>query len=211
MVGAIAALVISVLCGATGFLPLLSFTVSGFALVTTIREMTEPASVRAKRKSESFLRAFWAVSLSTRRRFGGYIVHIGVIMIAVAVTGSSAFKQQSEYVLTPGQEITVEQYRLSYVEDRTEEQPHRLSRMAVIKVHRGDSYVGELTPRLNNYFRMGSVIGTPAVKTSLDEDLYLNLVKMDEDGKRIGLQVIIEPLIFWLWLGLWRRSWFSRG
>ena len=48
---------------------------------------------------------------------------------------------------------------------------------------------------------MGSVIGTPAVKTSLDEDLYLNLVKMDEDGKRIGLQVIIEPLIFWLWLG----------
>ena len=46
-----------------------------------------------------------------------------------------------------------------------------------------------------------STIGTPAVKTTLKEDLYLNLVNINEDGSVIGLQVIIEPLIFWLWFG----------
>ena len=48
---------------------------------------------------------------------------------------------------------------------------------------------------------MQTTIGTPAVKTTLGKDLYLSLVKIDEDNDRIGLQVIIEPLVFWLWFG----------
>ena len=48
---------------------------------------------------------------------------------------------------------------------------------------------------------MGSVIGTPAVHNFLDEDLYLNLVNMNADGSVVGLQVITQPLVLWLWLG----------
>ena len=96
---------------------------------------------------------------------------------------------------------------MTYLEDREEKQPHRLSRMAVISVQRNGVDKGELTPRLNNYFRMGTTIGTPAVKTSFDEDLYLNLVNINDDGSVIGLQVILEPMILWLWLAITTISW----
>ena len=68
-------------------------------------------------------------------------------------------------------------------------------------VTRSGRDIGVLEPKLNNYFRMGSVIGTPAVHNFLDEDLYLNLVNMNEDGSIVGLQVITQPLVLWLWVG----------
>jgi len=198
---AFAATTLSWVLGARDFLPLLSFWTCGFALQTTLRELYEPAKMRAKAKSESLLTALGKTLWKTRRRTGGYVNHLGVIMIAAAVTGSSAYKQQTEFTLRPGQSVDVEEYNLTYIGDREDRQPHRLSRMAVIDVKRGGRDIGELTPRLNNYYRMGSTIGTPAVKTSFDEDLYLNLVNINDDGSVIGLQVILEPMILWLWLG----------
>jgi cytochrome c-type biogenesis protein CcmF len=187
--------------GARDFLPLLSFWTCGFALQTTLRELYEPAKMRSIKKGEAFIVSLKSTLWMTRRRTGGYINHIGVIMIAASVTGSSAYKQQKEVVLKPGESVQVEEYKLTYVEDKEEKQPHRSSRLAVISVERNDSDLGLLMPRLNNYYRMGSTIGTPAVKTSLDEDLYLNLVNINTDGSIIGLQVILEPMILWLWLG----------
>ena len=173
----------SELCsGGKGFLPLLSFGISGFALETTLREFWEPAQIRAQRKGESFLKALWESMKRTRRRTGGYIVHIGVIMIAVAVTGSSAFKTQKEFVLKPGETVQMEEYELTYLNSETKEESHRFSRIAVVQATKNGRDLGVLEPKLNNYFRMAnSTIGTPAVKTTLKEDLYLNfriLMKM---------------------------------
>ena len=84
------------MCGATGWMPLLSFATCGFATMTTLREFVEPTRARMKIKEENFIQALWQVLLKMRRRFGGYIVHLGVIMIAVAVTASSAYKRQKE-------------------------------------------------------------------------------------------------------------------
>lgn len=199
---AILAVAVSFALGARGFLPLLSFGISGFALETTLREFWEPAKIRMDKKGEAFPVALWEAMRKTRRRTGGYIVHIGVIMIAVAVTGSSSFKTQKEFVMNPGDSIQMEEYELTYLEATTKEEPHRYSRIARIKATKDGRDLGVLEPKLNNYVRMAnSTIGTPAVKTTLQEDLYLNLVNINDDGSVVGLQVIIEPLIFWLWFG----------
>jgi cytochrome c-type biogenesis protein CcmF len=198
--GAVAAIA-AFLFGAADPLPLLSFGCCGFALATTLREFHEPAAALALRKSTGYLPALLQVVQRARRRFGGYVVHIGVIMVAVAVTGSSAYKQQSEFVLSAGESAEFHGYELVYLSSRSESQPHRSSKVAVIEVRREGEVAGLLEPRLNNYFRMGTVIGTPAVRTMLHEDLYVNLVKIDDGGSQIGLQVIIEPLVFWLWFG----------
>ena len=199
--GAIASTVLALICGATGFLPLLSFGVCGFALMTTLRELVEPALVRAAKKSEGLATALWTTWKKTRRRTGGYVVHIGVIMIAVAVTGSGAFKELSEVTLKEGQSVEIQEYRLTYTGKDTVKEPHRASEVAKVNVTRSGNDIGVLEPKLNNYFRMGSVIGTPAVHNFLDEDLYLNLVNMNEDGSIVGLQVITQPLVLWLWVG----------
>ena len=199
--GAVVATVLALVCGATGFTPLLSFAVSGFALVTTLRELVEPAHARKEKKSEGWGTALWTTWKKTRRRTGGYVVHIGVIMIAVAVTGSGAFKDLSEVTLKEGQSVEIQEYRLTYTGKETVTESHRASEIAKVTVSRGGSDIGVLEPKLNNYFRMGSVIGTPAVHNFLDEDLYLNLVNMNEDGSIVGLQVITQPLVLWLWVG----------
>jgi cytochrome c-type biogenesis protein CcmF len=198
----IVAFALSFALGARGFLPLLSFGLCGFAFETTLRELWEPATIRAAKKEEGFLVALWRSMSLTRRRTGGYIVHMGVIMIAVAVTGSSSFKQQTEVVLKPGETVQVEEYSLTYIEATTKTEPHRISRIARIQASKNGRDLGILEPKLNDYVRMGgSTIGTPAVKTTLQEDLYLNMVNINDDGSVVGLQVIIEPLMFWLWFG----------
>ncbi len=201
IVGAVVATVLAWACGATGFTPLLSFGVSGFALMTTLRELVEPAAVRVERKDESWHTALWTTWKKTRRRTGGYVVHIGVIMIAVAVTGSGAFKELSDVTLKEGQSVEIQEYQLTYTGKETVTESHRASEIAKVSVLRNGREIGLLEPKLNNYFRMGSVIGTPAVHNFLDEDLYLNLVNMNEDGSVVGLQVITQPLVLWLWLG----------
>jgi cytochrome c-type biogenesis protein CcmF len=128
-------------------------------------------------------------------------VHIGVIMIAVAVTGSGAFKDLSEVTLKEGQSVEIQEYKLTYTGKETVQESHRASEIAKVTVSRSGRDIGVLEPKLNNYYRMGSVIGTPAVHNFLDEDLYLNLVNMNEDGSIVGLQVITQPLVLWLWLG----------
>jgi len=200
-IGAVVALVLSLLLGATGMLALISFTVCGFATVTTVREFIEPALARSRKKNESYFRAQWEIIIRMRRRFGGYIVHLGVIMIAVSVTASSSYKQEAEFVMSPTQSVSFAGYDITYIDASSKEEPHRSSQLANLKVLHNGSDIGVLSPRLNTYFRMGSVIGTPAVKSSADEDLYITLVKLEEGGRIIGIKVIVEPMMIWLWLG----------
>ena len=200
-IGALVAVGIALLMGSKEGLALLSFGVCGFATVTTLREFVEPAIARAQKKNESYFVAQWEIIRRMRRRFGGYIVHLGVIMIAFAVTGSSSYKKESEFVLSPQQKAYFEGYEITYIEPSSQEEPHRSSQMTDVRVVREGSDLGLLRPRLNTYFRMGSVIGTPAVHTSLDEDLYITLINMEDSGRIVTIKVIVEPLIFWLWFG----------
>ena len=201
IVGAVLFLIIALFFGATGGLPLLSFATCGFATVTTIREFIEPTQIRMQKQQESFFEALWQIFAKMRRRFGGYVVHLGVILIAVSVTASSAYKRQKEFVVKQGESIVMEDYSLEYLRNETVQQPHRLSRVATLQLTSENRDLGLIEPRLNNYFRMGTVIGTPAVKNLYDRDVYVNLINIDEDGGVIGLQVIIEPMMIWLWIG----------
>lgn len=211
---------VAVLFGAEPGMALFSFGLCGFATFTTLHELLGPAYRSSRSKSKAFLPTLWSVALKTRRRTGGYIVHMGVIMIAVAVTGSTAYKEKEELLIHKGESVEFMDYNLTYVESRVEEQPHRSSHVVSIhitqkaptgiwgrfltKIGMSDDTVreiGVLEPRLNNYIRMQTTIGTPAVRSSWDRDLYLSLVKIDDDNARVGLQAIIQPLVFWLWFG----------
>lgn len=198
---AVVALGISWMCGVDTVTALLSFAVCGFAFATTMRELFEPGLARMKSKSENLGTALWQTWKKARRRTGGYVVHIGVILIAIAVTGSGSFKTQKEVNLRKGESVTVQEYTLTYTNSKTVKEAHRDSEIAEVTVLRDGKDMGKVEPKLNNYKRMGSVIGTPAVINFIDEDLYLNLVNMNDDASVIGMQVITQPLVVWLWIG----------
>ena len=80
----------------------ITFIVCGFAMFVTIRELYEPALHRMKKTKESFLAAQWKVAKLARRRFGGYIVHIGVILSAIAIAGSGGYSEKAQQTLYTG-------------------------------------------------------------------------------------------------------------
>ena len=87
--------------------PLAAFTLCGFAGFVTLREMFGPVFERMKNRQESFGRALKVSVSATRRRFGGYVVHLAVIAIVAAIAGNKTYKISSEASLKPGESFTL--------------------------------------------------------------------------------------------------------
>ncbi len=187
--------------GYTAIWPLLTFGLSAFAGVVTLREFLAPALARAKARKESVGAAALTVVTRARRRYGGYVVHLGVLFIAVSHAAAVNYQTKESVTLVEGQSRNVSGYELSYLGSERQDQPHRTSLLARFSVTRDGKELGELSPRLNHYKKMGQPIGTPVVHSGLDEDLYLSLVNIDSDAKTVSLDVMVHPMVWWLWFG----------
>ena len=97
-------------------------------------------------------------------------------------------------------------YELIYREIQNVEQPHRTSKIAVVDVLKDGKSLGSMRPRDNTYLKgnmAGQSVGTPAVRSGFKEDLYLTLLRTDDDqGVPIAsVRVIVQPMMKWLWVG----------
>lgn len=181
--------------------PLIALTFAGFAGQVTLRELFEPAMARASAKGESLPVAFLAYAQRSRARVGGYVVHAGVVICAVAIAMSSAYKVQQDLILVQGQKVAFESFELGFEGMDHVSEPHRTAEVARVTVYRGGGAVGVLEPRMNHYRTMREPIGTPAVRSGLRSDLYLSLVRVGDDGRSVAVRALEEPLVAWLWVG----------
>lgn len=197
--------VVMVACFAFGvhaWLALFTFGLCGFAMAVTLREMGAPARERQKRRGESFFEALAASIAANRRRFGGYIVHIAVIVIVAAVSASATYKTTTEASLEVGDSFQVGEYTITYERGGLKKQPHRDMVLAHMVVKRGESVVGYMAPALNYYDNQREPIGTPDVFTINQKDLYLSLLSIERDGSRVGVRAFTLPLVAWLWYAI---------
>jgi len=132
------------------------------------------------------------------RTNGGMIVHVGVVIIAVAFAASQSYASEAELRLTPGEVGTVDGHTVEYLGISTREDPEKTTIAARIRVD-GDE-VHE--PAVNEYVFGGQTIGTPSVRTGLRSDVFLALLDVpDEEGDPAVVRVVIQPLVTWLWIG----------
>ena len=181
----VAALALSVGLGATGLASLLAFGLGGFAAGSAGRQV-----VLATRRQG--LRGL------VGRANGGMIVHLGVIIIAVALTASNSYTHSQEIKLVKGEPASFSGHTFELVGFKESSDDRSTSIAALVKIDGGKAYA----PAIHKFTKMGTNIGTPSVKSSLKEDLYLTLeppVKPSEDTARI--KVFMKPLIMWLWIG----------
>jgi cytochrome c-type biogenesis protein CcmF len=175
----------SVWVGATGLAPLLTFGLGGFASGSALRQV-----VLATRRQG--LRGL------VGRANGGMIVHLGVIIIAVALAASNSFTHSQELNLEVGKVATFSGHTFELV-DVVEVKTERATAVkALVKVDGGKAYA----PAITKYVLQGMNVGTPSVKTGFAYDIYLTLeppVRQDENKARI--KVFIKPLLLWLWIG----------
>jgi cytochrome c-type biogenesis protein CcmF len=179
----------------------LAFVLAVFSMGLLAVEFTGPTSARHRATGESWLVALWRVCTSNRRRYGGYIVHGGVLILAVGVASSSTFRREQEWTIEVGAAEQFGRYQIHLDSVWAVHESNRDGVIAATTVTVGGRVLTRLNPRLNYYKSAMEPIGTPAVRENLREDLYLVLMAYTADGKRATIKAIASPLVAWIWLG----------
>jgi cytochrome c-type biogenesis protein CcmF len=171
--------------GARGWAPITAFGLGGFAGGAALRQV-----VLATRRQG------WRGFLG--RTNGGMVVHLGVVVVAVAIAASGSYATEAEARYEPGQTRVVAGHEITYLETVEVQEKNRTATKVRVRVDGGKVY----EPALSQYPGFGQLIGTPSVKTGLVEDVYLTVTRLpDEEGAPVTLRVIIEPMALWLWVG----------
>ncbi len=184
--------------GVTG----LTFWLCGFAGFVTLRELVAPAWHRSRERQESFWQAWVRSFAGARRRAGGYVVHLAIVIIVAAIAASQTYRQSAEASLTPGESMQVGGYNLEYVRGRFVQEAHRDAVVAIVRVSRDGEVLGDMQPRLNFYPSQREPVGTPHVATLGNSDLYVSVLHVERDFSRVGLKAFYIPMVPWIWRSL---------
>jgi len=179
-----------VVAGLRGLGPLLAFGLGAFAGAAALRQLG--LSIRSARRDGQPLR-----NALLGRSNGGMVVHLGVVVLAVAFAASSAYGQRAQFRLVPGQSSTLAGHTVTYLGTTTVQHPNKKTTEARVRVDGGKVYA----PALHQFPFGSQAIGSPSVKTGPLADVYLTLVVgPDADGVAV-IGVTVQPLILWLWVG----------
>jgi cytochrome c-type biogenesis protein CcmF len=198
----VAVVIVCVAAGLHGTLPLLTFGLAGFVLVVTVREMALPIRIRMREHRESLGRALWRSAARARRRFGGYVVHLGVVLVFVAIAASQSYVVHTTATLTPGKSFQLGTYTVALSGLRSGADPHRRWTAAEVDVTDGNGRHQRLAPRMNFYERSTDPVGSPAIRTAAFEDLYLTLLAFDGEVPSASFNAWIFPMVAWIWWSL---------
>ncbi|MCE2511875.1 MAG: heme lyase CcmF/NrfE family subunit [Acidimicrobiia bacterium] len=183
---AAAALLLAVAAGARGWAPLLAFGLGGFAGGAALRQIL--LAVRRHR---------WRGLVG--RTNGGMIVHLGVVLVAVAFAASQSYVRQAEFDLEAGQPAWFAGHEVVYVGSAVVAHENRTERVAFVRVDGAKTY----GPAIATYPFASQTIGIPSVRSTLRDDVALSVLSFPEEvgTDRVILRVTVQPLVVWLWLG----------
>jgi cytochrome c-type biogenesis protein CcmF len=178
-------LVVAVLLGARGLAPLLAFGLGGFAAGAALRQV-----VLATRRQG------WRGFVG--RTNGGMIVHLGVVLIGVALTASQSYSTQRDVTLEEGDSAVVAGHTVELVGTSVEQTSRAEVAKAQVRIDGDEVY----EPAISQFPNAGQAIGTPSVQTGFTEDVYLSMGPgTDIEAGVVALRVIVQPMILWLWVG----------
>jgi cytochrome c-type biogenesis protein CcmF len=200
---AVALVVVLALLGYTNPGALLGFGLSAFVAFTTLLEFWRGTRARQRSTGENAFAALTNLMARNRRRYGGYVIHLGVVLMAIGVVGSTFYQRETQARVRPGEQITLGRYIVTFeglTEFNTIDDRH-VAR-ATVRVYRDGQYVGQLNPRRDFYFSTGDPMTIPGVRSTVEDDLYILLVTWEPiaaDGAT--LKVYVNPLVNWIWAG----------
>jgi cytochrome c-type biogenesis protein CcmF len=192
---------------------LLTFSIGVFVLTVIVIEFWKGTRARARIEDENPARAFVHLVRRNRRRWGGYIVHVGVVVMFMGFAGA-AFDTEVRQSLVPGESVTVRSafghdYTLTYEGISTQQGQNMWQWIALMSVHRDGRYLGPLTTERRFYEAPPQPMTEVGIRSTLFEDLYVILATLDDrvgignepDFQRATFQVMVNPLVPWIWYG----------
>lgn len=194
-------LVVLIAMGMRHVYALISFTLVAFVLATVAMEFARGTWVRSQMSGQNLLRALFSLTWRNKRRYGGYIVHVGVILILLGVTGSYAFKQEVVETITPGDTIAVGEYEVTYQDFSTYDTSEKRVGTAEFSLREDGKSLGLIRPVREFYFLKDQPWTRVDRDSTLSRDVYVSLLEYSGEGEEIKVQVDVNPLINWLWIG----------
>lgn len=186
--------------GVREVLGLVAFAASVFVLTTVLLEFYRGTRARVRMYRENPAVAHFNLVNKNRRRYGGYIVHIGVILAAIGIAGSTFFQTETQQNLMPGQTLTINQYTLQFDSLKMDQAENAQVIAANLVVFEDGKSIGAMRPQKAYYPTSDQMTTEVAVRTTAREDLYIILAGWNDDGSAT-LKVVINPLVVWLWIG----------
>ena len=176
---------------------LLAFAVCGAATAGILHEWARGSRSRHGR-GEAYHVAFGRLLLANRPRYGGYIVHIGIVLLTAGAVGSSFFGVQRDIALRPGEEASFGGYTFRYLSHDVSLHPDRREEAADIELRAGDRFLGVMRPFRAVYpdFNIASTRG--AIRSTPIEDFYIVPSEFGEDGQAV-FRVMVNPMVWWMW------------
>jgi cytochrome c-type biogenesis protein CcmF len=197
---------------------LTTWGVSTFVLVIIAVEFWKGTRARARIEGEGPVVAFYHLVTRNRRRWGGYIVHIGIVMVFLGISGS-AYNQDVRQHVEPGQSIQIKSpwghtFTLTYqglsTSDSEGQRNLAWQAIALVSVKENGKDVGNMTAEKRQYLTTQQPMSEVGIRSTVGEDLYLILSAMDNpsaalqanpQAQGVDLQVLIKPLVGWIWFG----------
>jgi cytochrome c-type biogenesis protein CcmF len=182
---------------------LLGFWLAAFVAFVTLYEFWRGALARHRRLEESLPVALWNLAARNRRRYGGYVIHLGVVLMAIGVIGIEVFQRETQGTIPQGGQMALGNYSISYDSLANFDTPDgRNVARAVLSVYKNDRYVGELHPRRDYYYESQQPMTIPGVRSTWEEDFYVLLVDWQPiSSQGATFKIYHNPLVNWLWLG----------
>ena len=181
---------------------LVSFMLCTFVAVTVFMEFVKGANAIRQKSRTNLATAMVELTHRNTRRYGGYLVHMGIVIMFVGFTGK-AFDKDMTVEVNPNSMLKIGAYQLHVgaVQDGQNEE-YQWSRLPVDVTKNGED-LGTLEPEHRIYLAQKQPTSEVAIRRNLNEDVYLNYAGMSADGQRAVLQAYVFPLVTWIWIGYW--------
>ncbi|HTS47480.1 MAG TPA: heme lyase CcmF/NrfE family subunit [Bryobacteraceae bacterium] len=202
----IAALVLMVVLAVFGVYEhpyaLISFGLCMFVAATIFAEFWKGASAISVKSKVGLIPAAVELTHRNTRRYGGYLVHMGIVFMFIGYTGT-AFNQDTTKEVAPGGSFQLGHYNLKVTNMLQGENDNYTWQRLTIDASRGSTSIGTLEPERRFYKASQQPTSEVAIRRRLNEDLYLNFAGVSTDNQRAVVQAYVFPLVSWIWIGFW--------
>jgi len=180
------------------------YAVVGFALcalVTTsvVSEWVRGTVARRRSVGDNPAVGFVRLIVANRPRYGGYIVHLAVVMVALGVVGQSFYGVQRDVALMPGESVTVQDYTLEYVDTTALAFADRTEFRTTVEVYRDGELLETMHPQRTFHPAFNMASTRAAIRSTPVEDFYVVPSENREDGA-VGFRILVNPLVWWMWV-----------
>ena len=181
---------------------LMSFGLCLFVAWTILVEFYKGARAIHAKSGENLLLAAVELTRRNTRRYGGYVVHLAIVLMFIGFTGS-AFNKDTTIEVKVGDHFALGHYQMQVVDLKDGDNDNYSQSSAVIEVSKDGQPLGTMAPERRFYKASRQGTSEVAIRRRLNEDLYLNFAGKSDDNERAVIQAFVFPLVSFIWVGFW--------